>query len=129
MSLINDPIGDLLTRIRNAQRAGRTSCVAPWSKIKMQLSELLVREGWLSEARVLGDAPKQQIEVVFAVDRPMLTLSRVSKPGRRIYTSSSELRPVLRGYGIAVLTTSQGLLTDRQARERNCGGEILCTIS
>lgn len=129
MPLLSDPIGDLLTRIRNAQAAGRASCKAPWSKIKLQLCELLVREGWLAETRVIGEAPKQEIEVLFATDRPRLTLSRVSKPGRRLYASSKDIRPVLRGFGIAVLTTSEGLLTDRQARERNIGGEVLCTIA
>lgn len=128
MTYVNDPIGDLLTRIRNAQAARRKKCRAPHSRLKRELCELLVREGLLEKVEVLGDAPKQEIEVSF-VPGKTLTLQRVSKPGRRMYSKSAELVPVLRGYGIAVLTTSQGLMTDVQAREKKVGGEVLCTIS
>ena len=129
MTIMNDPIGDLLTRIRNAQAAGRTSCSAPWSRIKEQLSRLLQKEGWLSEVAVSGEAPKQLLTVSFASEKGPLTLRRISKPGRRSYTSAAELKPVLRGFGMAILTTSEGLLTDREARKRKIGGEVLCTIS
>ena len=78
---------------------------------------------------VVGDDPKQDIEVTFYPEKPVLTLTRVSKPGRRAYTNVRDLKPVLNGFGIAILTTSQGLLTDKQAREKNVGGEVLCTIS
>lgn len=129
MPILNDPIGDLLTRIRNAQSARRTSCRAPWSRMKLQLLELLQKEGWIASVSVVGQSPKQELEIVFSPDRPLLTLERVSKPGRRVYRSSKELRPVLNGFGIAVLTTSQGLMTDREARKRKIGGEVLCTVS
>ncbi|MDD4319136.1 MAG: 30S ribosomal protein S8 [Candidatus Peribacteraceae bacterium] len=129
MPILNDPIGDLLTRIRNAQKARRNFCRAPWSRIKVELLTLLKKEGWIADVRTVGEAPKQEVEVVFAADRPALTLKRESKPGRRLYAGSKELRPVLRGYGIAILTTSHGLLTDKQARKKKVGGEVLCTIS
>lgn len=129
MTYVTDPIGDLLTRMRNAQHARKATCRADWSRIKQQLCELLVREGWLESVEVVGDAPKQEIEVTFKADKSKLEIKRVSKPGRRAYSGSAELKPVLRGYGMAVLTTSQGLLTDKEAKQRKVGGEVLCTIS
>lgn len=129
MVIVSDPIGDLLTRMRNAQRARRAVCRAPWSKIKVQLLELLKREGYVSEVKVVGDEPKLEVEVTFSKDHPALEVKRVSKPGRRVYTPSAEIKPVLQGYGIAVITTSQGLLTDKEAKAKKIGGEVLCTVS
>ncbi len=129
MSYVTDPIGDLLTRMRNAQKAGKSSCVAPASKMKKQLLELMKREGLIADAKLVGEAPKQDIEVIFAEDKPALTLTRISKPGRREYVSVAQLKPVLNGFGIAILTTSHGLMTDQEARDKKVGGEVLCTIS
>jgi len=129
MPLLNDPIGDLLTRMRNAQHARRPTVLAPWSTIKQELCELLKKEGWIADVQVVGEAPHQELEVTFAADKPKLTLQRKSTPGRRLYTGAKDLKPVLRGYGIAILTTSKGLLTDKQAKEQNVGGELLCTIA
>lgn len=129
MTYVTDPIGDLLTRMRNAQKAGKETCRAPLSKMRKQLLELLKAEGWISNVEVLGEVPKQELEVTFNPIRPSLTLTRVSKPGRRDYAGVKDLKPVLRGYGISVITTSQGLMTDAQAREKKIGGEVLCTIS
>lgn len=128
MVLLNDPIGDLLTRIRNAQAAGNLSCRAPWSAIKEQLCTLLVKGEWIASVEVEGEEPKQELLVTFRTDRDPLELKRVSKPGRRVYSSAKDLFPVRRGFGIAVLTTSQGLMTDRDARIKKVGGEVLCTI-
>ena len=128
MTFVTDPIGDLLTRIRNAQAVRKESCIAPWSKIKLELCELLVREGLLQAVEVTGDAPKLSLKVTFAEGKK-LELKRVSRPGRRVYSPSSALKPVQRGYGIAILTTSEGLVTDSEARKRKIGGEVLCTIS
>jgi small subunit ribosomal protein S8 len=128
MTYVNDPIGDLLTRIRNAQGARRNSCRAPWSRMKQELCELLKKEGLVEDVRVIGESPKQELEVSF-VPGKTLELKRVSKPGRRVYSGAAELKPVLRGYGVAILTTSQGLMTDKQARAKKVGGELLCTIS
>jgi len=128
MTVVNDPIGDFLTRMRNAQSARRKTTSAPWSRIKEELCELFKREGWIESYEVTGEKPKQNIEVTF-VEGKKLTLERVSTPGRRIYSKSTDLRPVLRGYGAAILTTSQGLMTDKEARSKKIGGEVLCTIA
>lgn len=128
MTYVNDPIGDLLTRIRNAQSVRRTGCRAPWSRIKQELCELMVREGWLQKVEVKGEEPKLELDLTFVPGKKLL-LERVSKPGRRVYSMSADLKPVLRGYGQAILTTSQGLLTDGQARKKKVGGEVLCTIA
>ena len=127
MPLLNDPIGDLITRMRNAQHARRDECRAPWSSIKMQLLEVFKKEGYIQDVRIEGDAPKQEVVVVF-VPGKALTLKRVSTPGRRMYQGTTELKPVLQGLGIAVLTTSQGLMTDKDAKAKHIGGEVLCTI-
>jgi small subunit ribosomal protein S8 len=128
MPIVNDPIGDLLTRMRNAQGARKSACSAPWSRIKEQLCEVLKREGWIAGMHVSGEMPFKELRVTF-IPGKVLTLKRISKPGRRVYAGSKELRPVLRGYGMAVLTTSKGLLTGEQAIEQKVGGEVLCTVS
>lgn len=125
---LNDPIGDFLTRMRNAQSARKASCRAPHSMIKQELAELLKREGWIEDVSVVGEKPKQEIEVTF-IQGKTVDFQRVSTPGRRIYKGSDELMPVLRGFGAAILTTSQGILTDKEARIRKIGGEVLCTVS
>jgi len=129
MTYVTDPIGDLLTRMRNAQHVRHSSCRAPYSRIKLQLCELLTKQGWIQGVEVVGEDPKKEIEVTFSVEKPALTITRVSKPGRRVYSGADELKPVLNGFGIAVLTTSQGLLTDTEARQKKVGGEVLCLIS
>ncbi|MBM3231040.1 30S ribosomal protein S8 [Candidatus Peregrinibacteria bacterium] len=129
MTYVTDPIGDLLTRMRNAQKAGRASCTVPMSRLRMELLNVFKREGWIAAVETTGEAPKLKIEVTFVPEKT-LTLKRVSKPGRRTYVSVGELKnPVLHGFGMAVLTTSKGILTDAQARKENVGGELLCTIS
>ncbi|MDD5040957.1 MAG: 30S ribosomal protein S8 [Candidatus Peribacteraceae bacterium] len=129
MSPVTDPIGDLVTRMRNAQVAGRTQCRAPLSKIKLQLCELLVREGLLQSVTMEGTAPKQELVITFLADHSALSLKRMSTPGRRVYRAVDELKSVENGFGIAILTTSQGLVTDREARLKKIGGELLCIIS
>ncbi|MSR86996.1 30S ribosomal protein S8 [Candidatus Peribacteria bacterium] len=129
MVIVNDPIGDLVTRMRNAQHARRATCRAPWSKIKQQLLELLKREGWIEDVAVIGEEPKQDLEVTFKADKPPLQLKRISKPGRRAYSGSADIKPVLQGFGVAIITTSKGLLTDKEARRHKVGGEVLCTVS
>ena len=126
---LNDPIADLLTRIRNAQHARRTECVAPWSKIKLHMCELLVREGYVESVEVEGEGVKQQLVVHFLPHREPLALKRISSPGSRKYVSGNAIRPHLHGASLAILSTSHGLLTDKQAREKKIGGELLCTIS
>ncbi len=129
MSPLTDPIGDLLTRIRNAQSVGHASCTAPHSRLRLELCALLKKEGWIADVQVQGDPKRPEIEITFSTEKPPLRLTRVSKPGRRVYSGVQELKPVLRGFGVAILTTSQGLMTDTEARKRKIGGEVLCTIS
>jgi small subunit ribosomal protein S8 len=126
---MSDPIGDLLTRIRNAQRVRHEECRAPWSRIKEELATLLKKEGWIAEYVIEGEGILREIVIRFVEGKAALELKRVSKPGRRVYAGYQDLQPVLRGYGIAVLTTSEGLITDRDARKKRIGGEILCTIA
>lgn len=128
MTYVTDPIGDLLTRMRNAQAARRSGCQAPWSLLKQKLCELLVRDGWLREVVVGGEDPKRELKVTF-VPGKILVLKRVSRPGRRWYAKAADMRPILRGFGAAVLTTSKGIMTDTEARKKKIGGEVLCTIS
>lgn len=129
MVSLSDPIGDLLTRMRNAQHAKHDTCTAEWSRLKEQLCQVLKSEGWIADVQVTGEAPKQCIEVTFHPEKERLTIARVSKPGRRVYSAVSDIKPVLNGFGIAVVSTSKGLMTDAQARKEKVGGEILCTIS
>ena len=129
MVYVTDPIGDLLTRMRNAQSAQHTQCRAPWSRVNEQLCTLLQKEGWVADVNVEGEGIEKEVVVSFSPEKEKLELTRVSKPGRRVYSGYQELRPVLHGYGIAVITTSQGLMTDKQAREQKIGGEVLCTVA
>lgn len=126
---VTDPIADLLTRVRNAQHARNTSCRCSWSRHKEEICTLLHREGYLSEVKIEGEGTEKEIVLLFTEERPPLTLRRVSKPGRRVYMGKKELKPVLRGMGLAIVTTSQGLMTDREARSKGVGGEVLCTVS
>ena len=129
MTYVTDPIGDLLTRMRNAQQAKHATCRAPFSKLKQDLLEKLKQEGWIENVEKVGDEPKFELEVTFAEGKPKLELARVSRPGRRIYEKTSAIKPVLRGFGIALVSTSQGIMTDKEAREKNVGGEVLCTVA
>jgi len=129
MTYVTDPIGDILTRIRNAQAANHKACRAPHSRVKEQLCNLLKTEGWIADVQVEGEAPKLQLVVTFAKEKPALTIKRTSKPGRRVYSGYDELKPILRGFGMAILTTSEGIMTDKEAQKRKLGGEVLCTVS
>lgn len=126
---VTDPIADLLTRIRNAQRARSLLCHAPWSRHKQEICELLVKEGYLADVRSEGEGKHRELVLHFVEGKSLLTLKRMSKPGRRIYRGGRELDSVLRGLGIAIVTTNAGLMTDREARKRGIGGEVLCTVS
>ena len=127
--MVNDPIGDLLTRLRNAQAARHVRCPIPWSRRKNMLCNVLKEKGWIAEVEVRGEGKDKEILVAFSPEHPRLTLTRISTPGRRVYKSSKEMKPVLRGFGMAIVTTNQGILCDREAREKNVGGEVLCTVS
>lgn len=129
---MTDPIADFLTRIRNALISKHDRVRVPVSKVKLNLCQILQEQGYVEGFRVLDNPPGQDIEILLRYDRrgaPAISkLTRVSKPGRRVYRGAGELRPVLNGMGVGIISTSEGLLTDQQARERGVGGEVLCEI-
>jgi small subunit ribosomal protein S8 len=131
---MTDPIADMLTRIRNGSVAAQDVVRMPSSKLKEALAVILSREGYIADFKVSEDPgrPGRMLEITmkYGADRvPTITgLRRVSKPGMRVYTKADRLPRVLGGLGVAVLSTSQGLMTDREAREKRVGGEILCYV-
>ncbi len=128
----SDPIADYLTRIRNAVAAGHETVEIPASKLKSEISRILKKEGYLREVELIGDAPKQRIKLTlkYSADRESVItgLKRISKPGLRQYANAESLPRVLGGLGIALITTSNGVMTDREARRSHVGGEVLCQI-
>ena len=127
---MTDPIADLLTRIRNALMRKKESVNAPYSKLKHELTKLLVKEGYLASVKkVKKDFDELEITLKYFNDQPVIKeLVRESKPGLRQYISYIDIRPHKRGLGIKVLTTSKGLMTDRQAIKSEMGGEIICRV-
>jgi small subunit ribosomal protein S8 len=129
-----DPIADMLTRIRNANRVGRRLVLVPHSKICTGIAKVLKDEGYIDEVDVIEDATKQgqiRIKLKYATDggKVIHVIDRESKPGCRVYRGVEGLPKVLNGMGIAVISTSKGVMSDRKAREANVGGELLCTVS
>jgi small subunit ribosomal protein S8 len=130
--MMTDPIADMLTRIRNANRISRKSITMPASKLKVGIAGVLQDEGFLSSYRVEEGKPSATLtlELKYGPDgeHVIRTIDRVSKPGRRIYMGAKEIPRVLRGLGIYVLSTPKGVVSDRTARAENVGGEILCKV-
>ena len=128
-----DPIADMLTRIRNANRVGRRMVLIPKSKICTGIAQVLRDEGYIEEFDVLDDEQQGRIRVKLKYslngDKVIHTIDRQSKPGRRVYRAVGDLPKVLNGMGIAVVSTSKGVMSDRKAREQNVGGELLCVVS
>jgi small subunit ribosomal protein S8 len=128
-----DPIADMLTRIRNANRVGRRMVMIPKSKICSGIAQVLKDEGYIEEYDVIDDDRQGQIRVKLKYsmtgEKVIHVLDRASKPGCRVYRGVKELPQVLNGMGIAVVSTSKGVMSDRKAREANVGGELLCTVS
>lgn len=129
---MTDPIADLLTRIRNAHLAKHDRLDVPASKLKLELCNLLREEGYIDRIQVLDGEPSDLIRIYLRYaknGKPAITrMQRVSRPGRRVYRGADDIRPVLNGLGTGVISTSRGLLTDTEARERRIGGEVLCEI-
>jgi len=130
---MTDPIADLLSRIRNAHLAKHDRLDVPVSKLKLEICKLLKEEGFIKNFRVVeSSSPTATLRVFLrysAEGVPVINhLERVSKPGRRVYKGADEIKPVRNGLGLGIVSTSQGLLTDAQARERRMGGELLCEI-
>ena len=131
---MTDPIADMLTRLRNANVAFHDDCIMPSSKVKVALAKILVREGYVEDFAVEDDPERPGNKLHIAMkytserERTISGLRRVSKPGLRVYTKATDVPRVLGGMGIAILSTNQGLMTDREARQRKVGGEILCHV-
>jgi len=129
---MTDPLGDMLTRIRNAQRAGMTNVSCPASKLRANVLEVLKREGYIrgfSPANGGEAAPQFKIELKYNEGAPVIReINRVSKPGRRVYSKIADLPRVYNGLGISILSTPRGVMSDNEARAANVGGEVLCRV-
>ena len=128
---LQDPISDMISRIKNAQSRGHTKVSFGSSKLKRAICEVLLDEGFIKKSEVTGDMPKQEIEITlkYFEDKPVIKeFNRESKPGLRKYFSSQDIPAIKGGLGIGILTTSKGVLTDKQAKTQNIGGELICTI-
>ena len=130
--MMTDPIADMLTRIRNAVRVERPHVEMPMSKVKRGLAEVLKREGYVWDWEEIEAKPANNLRIHLKYgpngERVIRHVRRISKPGRRVYSGAAKLKPVLNGLGICVISTSRGVISDREARQRNLGGEVLCEI-
>jgi small subunit ribosomal protein S8 len=129
---VNDPIADFLTRIRNAQMAKHATVEIPHSKMKREVARILKEEGYITDFSEKGSGAEARlvVELKYGPDgqRGITGLRRMSRPGRRVYRKQTNIPRVLDGLGVAILSTSQGILTDHQARRRGIGGEVLCFV-
>lgn len=133
--MMTDPIADMLTRIRNATMARHKQVLVPASKMKIEIARILKEEGFIERYDVGHEKPQPMLRIILKYDdtvrppRPVIQgLQRVSKPGRRIYVKRREIPYVRSGLGIAILSTSKGVMTDREARRQNVGGEVICYV-
>ena len=128
---ITDPIADMLTRIRNASAAKHLTVEIPASNMKKSIADILLQEGYIKNFQLINDGIQGIIKVTLKYngnDKAIAGLRRVSKPGLRVYAGADELPYVLRGLGVAIISTSKGVMTDRKARESNVGGEVLAFV-
>jgi len=129
---ISDPISDMLTRIRNAARAKFKTVDIPGSKLKSSLAKVLKEEGYIGDYKFTADNKQGILRVYLKYGKDnsssICGLTRISKPSRRVYVKSKEINPVLNGLGVAILSTSKGIRTDKSARNENLGGEVLCNV-
>ena len=130
--MMTDPIADMLTRIRNARQIERLEVVLPSSKIKVGIAEALQREGYIWDFEVIEAAPQNQLKINLKYggrgEAVIQEIKRVSKPGCRVFTSVADMSDVIQGMGINILSTSKGILSNREARKEGVGGEVLCRI-
>ena len=129
---MQDPISDMLTRIRNAQRADKVSVSMPSSKLKIAIANVLKDEGYIEDFKVEANdgKPTLEIQLKYYAGRPVIErLDRVSRPGLRIYKGSNDIPKVMNGLGVAIVSTSKGVMTDRKARAAGIGGEVLCIVA
>lgn len=129
---MTDPIGDLITRIRNGYLVRQRRIRAPYSVIKENLVKILVKEDYLKKVTVEGKKPQEKelvLELKYPQKEPAIThIERISKPSLRVYFQAKELKPLRGGFGMRILSTPQGLMTDKQAKKKNLGGEVICQI-
>jgi small subunit ribosomal protein S8 len=128
---MSDPIADMLTRIRNAQMVEKPSVTLPASKLKTAIAKVLKDEGYIEDFAVRGDGGKPELEIAlkYYAGKPVIEkIERVSRPGLRIYKGRDDIPRVMNGLGVAIVSTSQGVMTDRRARETGVGGEVLCVV-
>ncbi len=130
--MMTDPIADMLARIRNASLVRHKTVEVPASKMKLAIVKILKEEGYIEDYRFVPEGPQGKIEIVLKYDenkRPVIAgMRKISKPGRRVYVKKDELPKVMGGYGIAIISTSQGIMTDHEARRRGIGGEVICEV-
>ncbi|HWH49356.1 MAG TPA: 30S ribosomal protein S8 [Burkholderiales bacterium] len=129
---MSDPIADMLTRIRNAQLAEKTSVAVPASKLKVSIAEVLKDEGYIEDFALRGEGAKRDLEIglKYYAGRPVIErIERVSRPGLRIYKPAKDIPQVMNGLGVAIVSTSRGVMTDRKARQTGVGGEVLCIVA
>jgi small subunit ribosomal protein S8 len=130
--MMTDQIADMLTRIRNAVRVERPHVEMPLSKVKRGVADVLKREGYIWDWEEIEAVPAAHLRIDLKYgpngERVIRHIKRISKPGRRVYSKARDLRPVLDGLGITIISTSRGVVSDREARQRNLGGEVLCEI-
>ena len=129
---MSDPIADMLTRIRNAQQVEKVSVSMPSSKVKVAIAKVLKDEGYIEDFAVRGEAgkPELELQLKYYAGRPVIEhIERVSKPGLRIYKGAEDLPRVKNGLGVAIVSTSSGVMTDRHARAKGVGGEVLCVVA
>jgi len=129
---MTDPVADMLTRIRNANTAGHAEVLIPASKIKKNIAEILLKEGYIKGYEVVETQPQDVIKIEMKYgagkQRVISGIKRISKPGLKVYAKKDEVPKVLGGLGIAIISTSSGLITDKQARELGVGGEVVCYV-
>jgi small subunit ribosomal protein S8 len=129
---MNDPIADMLTRIRNAQLVGHAEVTMPASKLKASIAQVLKDEGYIEDFAVRDDSGRKELRIAlkYYAGRPVIErLERVSKPGLRVYKGREDIPRVMNGLGVAIVSTSRGVMTDRKARADGVGGEILCIVA
>lgn len=128
---MSDTIADLLTRIRNGQRAEKESVTMPFSKMKLSICKVLQNEGFINSTDISGEAKKElTVSLKYYEGKPVIeNIKRVSKPSLRIFKSAKDVPNVKNGLGVCIVSTSHGVMTDREAREKNYGGEIICIVS
>ena len=123
-----DPISDMLTRIRNAQKAEHKSVIMPLSKIKLEIAKILKKEGYIEELKKSDKKEKKLLEIDLKYPVAINEIKRISKPGQRVYIKADKIKPVKNGYGISIISTPKGLMTGKEAKKAGLGGEVLLEV-